>query len=196
MNHQELRRPRIETHLITWSMKYPSFPVLGLTFNPNNATHKHGKHAIWTKYANMQLSTNMRQAYEHNVRRQPWIIMAKCNVNMRACEACKAKQVCNDILRVTSMRQHGKMGLHQHGQLSTRSKLVAIRWKWDTQNTCMRARKPRTEPKARMPLYQSMVRHGTWYANMQISALKHDAKQPRNMATWHPMHEMNPEMQN
>ena len=27
---------------------------------------------------------------------------------------------------------------------------------------------------------------------MQISVLKYDAKQPRNMETWHPMHGMNP----
>ena len=27
-----------------------------------------------------------------------------------------------------------------------------------------------------MPLYQSMARHGIWYVNMQISALKYDIK--------------------
>ena len=47
-----------------------------------------------------------------------------------------------------------------------------------------------------MSLYQSMARHGIWYANMQISALKYDTKQPRNMETWHPMHGMNPETRN
>ena len=37
-----------------------------------------------------------------------------------------------------------------------------------------------------------MARHETWNAHMKIPVQKYDAKQPRNMETWHPMHGMNP----
>ena len=47
-----------------------------------------------------------------------------------------------------------------------------------------------------MQLKLSMEKDETWHMNMQIPALKYDAKQPQNMEKWHPMHEMKPATRN